>query len=225
MIQAVFLDAAGTLIHPSEKVGHGYAGVAARFGLSLDPDKVDAAFREAWRSTSPPDYSQGPSTDDDRGWWKKIVSFVLGRCHHSPLEPELEGEIFSAIYSHYAKPEAWSVFPEVKEVLPEIANRGVPMVIVSNFDPRLRGILSGHHLDHYFQDLVISSEIGSYKPDGGIFRKAGELVGIPPSSCLHVGDNPVADLQGAHSAGLQALLLDRPEKGLEEIFKHPNFPT
>ena len=68
MIQAVFLDAAGTLIHPSEKVGDGYARVAARFGLELDPNKVASVFREAWSSSPSPDYSEGPSKDDDRGW-------------------------------------------------------------------------------------------------------------------------------------------------------------
>jgi ribonucleotide monophosphatase NagD (HAD superfamily) len=32
-------------------------------------------------------------------------------------------------------------------------------------------------------------------------------VGQPPSECLYIGDNPEADVGGAHAAGMAALLV------------------
>ncbi len=44
-VGAVLLDAAGTLIRPSEPVGETYAAVARRFGAELEADKLAQAFK------------------------------------------------------------------------------------------------------------------------------------------------------------------------------------
>ena len=45
------------------------------------------------------------------------------------------------------------------------------------------------------------------KPSPTILREAAESVGHPPADCLYVGDNPEADVGGAHAAGMHALLV------------------
>ena len=223
MIKAIFLDAAGTLIHPSESVGEGYSRVAGRFGVNLVPESVNLAFKKTWKSSPPPSYPNGPSDDDDRSWWRNIVQSVFAECLEIPLSPSDFAEIFEAIYAYYARPDSWGVFPEVESVITKLTQMGLPVIVVSNFDPRLRKILSGHDLTKHFHDIVISSEVGSYKPDSQIFLRACKSIDLPPSACLHVGDDPQADLEGAESAGLLAHLIKRPEFGLESIFQHIHF--
>jgi HAD superfamily hydrolase (TIGR01450 family) len=45
------------------------------------------------------------------------------------------------------------------------------------------------------------------KPSIRLLREAADSVGCPPSECLYVGDNPEADVIGAHAAGMDALLV------------------
>jgi HAD superfamily hydrolase (TIGR01450 family) len=45
------------------------------------------------------------------------------------------------------------------------------------------------------------------KPSVTILLEAAESIGRPPHECLYVGDNPEADIGGAHAAGMDALLV------------------
>ena len=50
--------------------------------------------------------------------------------------------------------------------------------------------------------ILISQEQGVSKPDTLIFERACARLGRAPRECLHVGDAPVQDIQGAARAGL-----------------------
>ena len=56
--------------------------------------------------------------------------------------------------------------------------------------------------------MVVSGQIGWDKPRPEIFAHGMALAG-PGARCLMVGDNPVADIQGAQGAGLDAALVHR----------------
>ena len=51
--------------------------------------------------------------------------------------------------------------------------------------------------------ILISEAEGLRKPDAAIFCRAAERVGARPGECLFVGDNPEADIFGAHAAGMK----------------------
>jgi ribonucleotide monophosphatase NagD (HAD superfamily) len=40
-----------------------------------------------------------------------------------------------------------------------------------------------------------------------LLHEAAESIGQPPEACLYVGDNPEADIVGAHAAGMGAALV------------------
>jgi putative hydrolase of the HAD superfamily len=75
--------------------------------------------------------------------------------------------------------------------------------VVSNFDRRLYGILAGLGLAQWFDAVVVSSEVGSAKPDPEIFRVASSRLFLAPSQLAHVGDRE-EDVVGAERAGLRA---------------------
>jgi putative hydrolase of the HAD superfamily len=83
------------------------------------------------------------------------------------------------------------------------------MVVVSNWDSSLHRVLSLHGLTPYFERVFASMEEGCAKPDPSFFRIAERHLALPPEQILHVGDNPVDDLEGARSAGWQSILIDR----------------
>jgi putative hydrolase of the HAD superfamily len=57
--------------------------------------------------------------------------------------------------------------------------------------------------------VIMSSQVGCAKPDPQIFATALERIGVSPAEALHIGDSEALDVEGAHAAGLRALLIDR----------------
>ena len=213
-LRALFFDAAGTLIRPYEPVGKTYAQFAYRHGIVVEPDDVMQAFRKAWKETQPPLHPEGlAADDDDRGWWQVLVGDVFCRVLGTPLEAGVLEALFRELYLHYAHAQAWSVFPDVVPALDNLA-RDHRLLVLSNFDRRLRSILAGHDLLRFFAKVIISSEVGAAKPHPRMFQSALALGECLPEEALHIGDDLKCDLAGAHGCGIHAFHVQRPENGL-----------
>ena len=59
-----------------------------------------------------------------------------------------------------------------------------------------------------FDVVVVSGDIGIYKPDRRIFDEAARRAGVQNSECLFVGDHPVNDVQGALGAGMNVIRMN-----------------
>jgi putative hydrolase of the HAD superfamily len=214
-LKAIFFDAAGTLIYLPQSVGQHYAFVAQRIGLRLDADSLDAAFAVCWKETPARAAIDGPREDDDKGWWRDLVNRVLDRV--APNLAELDRDaFFEGVYSHFAEPGVWDLYPEVLEVL-EALHGKFQLAVISNFDGRLRVILEHLGLTKFFAHVFLSSELGADKPDPEIFRCALALSGARPNETLHVGDDPERDWEGASAAGLSIFRLERPRNSLRDF--------
>ncbi len=110
---------------------------------------------------------------------------------------------------HFARQESWVLYPEVLEVLGALRDRGMKLVVVSNWDSTLPALLDRLDLTRFFDGVVVSALVGASKPARAIFDTALAAVDVAPHEALHVGDSPTEDYEGARSAGLPALLLDR----------------
>jgi putative hydrolase of the HAD superfamily len=200
-IQAVSFDVGGTLIEPWPSVGHIYAEVAAKHGFAeLAPETLNAAFKQAWKSCKNFDYT--------RSGWESLVQQTFGESVQSlPFFPEL--------YERFTEANAWRVFYDVLPTLETLASEQVRLIVISNWDERLRLLLQRLRLNSYFETLVISCEVGFPKPSPVIFEHAAAKLGLPPQAILHVGDSAEMDLRGACAAGFQAVQLRRGAKNLQ----------
>jgi putative hydrolase of the HAD superfamily len=61
------------------------------------------------------------------------------------------------------------------------------------------------NLNHFFQHVFISEEIGHQKPDLRIFDAAMKKTGAAAQECLMIGDDHYGDIQGALDAGWHAV--------------------
>jgi len=211
-IKAVFFDAAGTLIEPVRRVGESYAAIAAKYGKSVPPAEIAARFRLCF-DVAPrlafPDAAAESLATLERDWWRRLVAHVF-----EPWNPfQRFEEYFDELFSYFATPAAWQLYPEVTETLLGLRRRGLILGVISNFDSRLVGILAGLGAGRLFEEIVVSSRIGYAKPHPEIFRIALSRHGLRPENAIHVGDSPINDLQGARNAGLRAVLVARENGG------------
>ena len=213
----ISFDAAGTLIRPAVPVEVTYSAFAAARGLDVEPAVLNGSFRKIWRQTPPPFFPEGQrSSDDDRSWWRQLVAHVFADALGKPLERELLDGLFSVLYDHYAEAEAWSVFPDVVPAL-DLLGQDYILCVLSNFDRRLCSILRGHDLLGRFRSVVLSSEVGAAKPHRRMFDEVQSRFAVAPERCLHVGDEPVNDVEGARNAGWAAWHVVRPAADLQAM--------
>ena len=101
-------------------------------------------------------------------------------------------------------------FDEVPGVLRALRERGARLIVVSNWDVSLHGVLRDTGLDGLLDGVLTSAEERISKPDPRIFERALALAGgVAPEQAWHVGDDLVADVGGAQAAGLTPVLVDR----------------
>jgi putative hydrolase of the HAD superfamily len=198
MIRAVTFDVGGTLIRPWPSVGHVYAEVAAENGFAgLDPDELTQRFGQAWSRLKPSHYS--------REEWAAIVDATF-----AGLIPDgASRALFPALYDRFNDARCWELFADVLPTLLSLKMAGLKLVILSNWDERLRPLLAGLELLPAFDEVVISCEAGAAKPARAIFETAEARLKLLPSELLHIGDSPREDLAGALACGWNALLIDR----------------
>jgi putative hydrolase of the HAD superfamily len=216
----VFFDVGGTLLDVSPSIGHVYSRACAERGAHVEPAAVQRAFDSAWVSMSR-EVPRGANryrhfAGGETEWWERISSHAFDQCEvAAERRPTVDD-----LRAHFARPEAWRIFPETREVLGELRGRGLRLGIISNWDSRLPKLLASLELDGHFEVVVFSASAGYEKPHPAIFETALAAAGVEASRALHIGDRLDEDYAGAKAAGLRALLLSRsrPEPSfLEEV--------
>lgn len=121
-----------------------------------------------------------------------------------------------------AEHAGWLPFDGVAEALADLRCRGYRLGVITNWDPSARKLLAVRGLDGFFEQVVVSCEVGCEKPDPRIFGLAVAAAGVRPAECLYVGDNYYVDTVGARAAGMQSIVVNRFGRlGVEEIADAP----
>lgn len=95
--------------------------------------------------------------------------------------------------------------PGVEQSLIRIAGQYRLGLISNGTGATQRAKLRALRVEELFNPVVISEEVGFRKPHLEIFELALAAWGLSPESVLFVGDDPIADIQGARNAGLHVL--------------------
>jgi len=75
-------------------------------------------------------------------------------------------------------------------------------------------------LVHFFDEIIVSDEIGISKPNPEIFKLAKEKTGnLPSENILLIGDNPKTDIEAAQKFGFKTIWFNPDNKKLPENIK------
>ncbi len=215
MIKAVTIDLWGTVVVDSPSTDERYrrerlAGLETtllRFGFRVPAADLARAYGESGRHLA-------------RIWrrWRDVpverhVTLLL-----QAVDPALPGRVGSeaiiALTTAYSSP-ALLAPPTLDEgaakVLEALRDRDIVVGLVSNTlrtpGEVLRTILKRQGVLDRFAATVFSDECGVRKPDPAIFDIALERLGMDRKEVVHVGDDPILDVEGARAAGLRVVQL------------------
>ncbi len=140
---------------------------------------------------------------DDHGHGEKESGF-RALVREWGLDAGLAERLIAYFWEHY---DRHCRLPD--DVLPTLATlreRGLKLGVITNgAGARQRAKIAALGLADLFDAILVSGEEGVRKPDAEIFDRALARCGVAPHEALFVGDHPVADVRGAHDAGLVAV--------------------
>lgn len=117
--------------------------------------------------------------------------------------------------------EAWhneiEIDPETTKILSSLSIK-LPVSLLSNFDhpKQIYEMLKKDKIFNYFEEIIISGEVGVDKPDPKIFEFLFEKNNLSPEEILYVGDSE-EDYLGAKAAGTHFLLIRRNSNSQNKI--------
>lgn len=204
-LRLVTLDCANTLLRGAWDPVRFALEAARAAGLCL-PRRAAEVYGTLLRDHYPSILAAN-RTDDPRRVREAYVA--LGRMWLAELgnDPELAAEVVDE--GARLLPGLYEPFPDTVPFLVAARERGVRLVVVSNWDVSLPVVLAAHGLDRLVDAAYASLVVGAEKPDPTMIRLAMAAYRAEPAETLHVGDDPVDDLGAAANAGVRGLLIDR----------------
>lgn len=122
--------------------------------------------------------------------------------NHPPMQ-----ELFDSFNYDFGKYIV--MLPGAVDVLKELKSRGYILGAITNGVSSLQNIkLDTAGIRDLFDVVVVSGDIGIYKPDRRIFDEAIRRAGIKNEEALFVGDHPINDIEGALSADMQVIRMN-----------------
>jgi len=202
-VDAVTFDDFGTLRYSATKqedIIYPIFRALSRRGISLAEEtflnqyfKMDALYRKKLRETS-----QESLLDD-------VIADVLeslgfkSKAHKNVIKESVD-------YGLSTRSVKW--YPDALPVLSTLRKRGYKLGLISNTHWRLLDSLRTK-MERIFDVVTVSYEHGYAKPHSSIFLATLKKLGVEANRCLHVGDDPVADVQGAKKVGMKTAFIKR----------------
>jgi putative hydrolase of the HAD superfamily len=118
---------------------------------------------------------------------------------------------------HETKVSQLKPYEDVIEVLQTLKETGVTLgVITDGLEIKQAEKLIRLKIQDYInpQSIFITGQIGIQKTDIKLYQRACESLKLPPTSCMHVGDNPINDIDPPNKIGMITVLNRRSGKYL-----------
>jgi HAD superfamily hydrolase (TIGR01549 family) len=164
---------------------------------SVAGDAVVRAMAEAGRGPDPVDVAES------RRWWHLFFSTLLAEMDRTREASALVEEL----WARHQAGDWLTPAPDTVATLDRLADAGYRMGVISNWDHTLAAILDRRGLLGYFEVVVSSADVGVAKPHPGIFSYAMARAGVSPPRIVHVGDDTLADVEGALGVGMTPIFL------------------
>lgn len=200
--RGVGFDAGFTLVQDRASAADLVAAMLEARGLRVSGATVRVAFGEYRHLLA------------DRAAWSSDASIarMLREFYGAVLrrlgEAEPDGTA-AAVIARYTSAENWRALPGARAVLDLVRARGLPAVVLSNWQSTLEQVLACAGLRDRLGPVVVSATAGAAKPAPAAFAAAAGALGVPVGALVYVGDDAEDDAIGVLRCGGRAVLIDR----------------
>jgi putative hydrolase of the HAD superfamily len=219
-IEAIFLDVGNTLrlvVEDEAFQAQAKQNLVDMTGADRDPDEFWEFLEERYqvlRNRAKTEYIEA----SEREMW---TQWMLPEFPEEKIAP-LAGKLTRQWRDADGRREARS---DVTPTVIELHNRGYSLGIIANTitETEIPDWLEEDELTDYFKTVVLSSKVGVRKPGAEIYLEAARRIGVEPSRCIYVGDNPARDIDGARLAGFGMVIIIREPASMKKISNYDDY--
>lgn len=210
MIKAILFDSGKVLNYPT--TGHWFIGphfydiVGKDVFEKISGNRVRRAFESASRYIDSIAHIQ-----DKHEELARFTEFYSIFSRHLP-ELKLDDSCIKLLAEDLvSSPEKYTFYSDVYSVIPALSEK-YKLGIVSDAWPSLTEVYENAGLKEYFSTIIISSVLGTQKPDRRMYETALENLGIGPQEAIFIDDS-AKNCEGAKKIGIKPYLLYRNARG------------
>lgn len=196
MVQAVFIDFYGTVVHEDGKVIRRVSQEIFDSGNVNDKSEIGTYWWKEFQTAFLASYGDNFKTQREleyQSLYKTIQHF------ESTADA---GRLSNKMFEHWIKPPIFEEAKQFFEICP------VPVYIVSNIDREdIKKAIEFHGLKP--TGVFTSEDAKSYKPRKELFEFALNSTGLSAGQVVHIGDSLSSDVEGASSVGIVAVWVNR----------------
>ena len=172
-----------------------------------------AELEEKWREITLKHYDtyqKGIITFEESRIRRMKDLFLLIGEHISDEEAKERFKVYKSLYE-----KNWTAFNDVIDVLEKVKH-SYKLAIVTNGDSvQQREKLDKIGITKYFDQITISSEVGSAKPDKEIFEVTCNKLHVKPEECVMIGDKFKVDVTGGRNLGMASIWANRKNEKID----------
>ena len=79
-------------------------------------------------------------------------------------------------------------------------------------------------INHFFNAILVSEEVGWRKPNTKIFKETLRRLGATAKETVYVGDSPLEDIKGAKAVGMKTVFIPSQFYSLENLHENQQKP-
>ncbi|KAA0564720.1 HAD family hydrolase [Bacillus sp. CH30_1T] len=242
MIKAIMFDLDDTLLWDSKSIEEAFKATCryAQTRVGVDPKDLELSVREAatklYSTYDTYEFTQNIGINPFEGLWgdfldehdegfhkmKEIVPAYRKMAWKTGLQSlgiydENLGEELSERFRIERKERPF-VYEDTFHVLNEVKDK-FQLLLLTNGSPHLQNtkLERTPELVPYFEEIIISGDIGKGKPDSAMFLHALDRLRLQKDEVIMVGDNLNTDILGASNLGITTVWINRRQQKPQDI--------
>ena len=128
------------------------------------------------------------------------------------INDEEAREIFKRYIELYEK--EWTLFGDTTKLLDELKGKYKLAIVTNGNSENQRKKIEKTGLDKYFQEIIVSSEVGCAKPNKQIFEIACNKLNVNSEECMMIGDKFKVDVEGSRNFGMTSVWVNRKNENI-----------
>jgi putative hydrolase of the HAD superfamily len=168
------------------------------------PERLREAFTRSYRALEAQLEAGTLSLSSQRLFRTRSWEETLRACN---LPLELGKELAQRYLTERRK--RYRLYDEVPAALEGLAQQYRLVLVTNGLGDLQREKVAAVGLERWISRLVISGEVGSWKPDARIFRRALDLAETGAEEAVMIGDSLERDIAGARALGIRTVWMRR----------------
>ncbi len=139
--------------------------------------------------------------------------------HMKSVLNELEGKWNPREYAELHYTETMNgiyIYPDARSVMDTLGENYRLTMITNGASTWQREKIERLNIEGYFEEIIVSGELGHHKPSPKIFNEMAKRTGVNPGEIIYIGNDYRKDIQGAKTSGWRTAWVNRTDEERDE---------